>query len=34
MNKSGLVLLFLSWGLILGLLIFCFCRVFLKREIK
>ncbi len=34
MRGSGWFLLFISWGLILGLTVFCFLKVFSKKEIK
>jgi len=32
MKLSGWVFLILSWGLILGLAVFCFAKVFLKKK--
>ncbi len=34
MNAGGWILLTLSWGLILGLAVFCFARVFARRPPK
>lgn len=34
MKPAGWVFLILSWGLILGLTIFCFAKVFSKKELK
>jgi len=31
MNIGGWIFLILSWGFIIGLTIFCFCRVFSKK---
>jgi len=34
MNLGGWVFLFLSWGVILGLVLFCFGKVFGKKALK
>lgn len=34
MNLGGWIFLILSWGFILGLLIFCFAKVFSKKEMN
>jgi len=34
MNISGWIFLIVSWGLILGFTVFCFVKVFSKKEIK
>jgi hypothetical protein len=34
MRPGGWVFLILSWGIILGLTIFCFFKVFSKKELK
>lgn len=34
MNVRGWMLLIVSWGCILSLVVFCFTRVFAKKEIK
>ncbi len=33
MNPSGWMLLLFSWGLILGLSVFCFLKVFARKEL-
>jgi hypothetical protein len=32
MTAGGLIFLFLSWGFITGLVVFCFVKVFSKKE--
>ncbi len=34
MNSSGWLFLIISWGIIIGLVIFCFAKVFAKKELK
>ena len=34
MNVSGWLFLVVSWGIIIGLLVICFTKVFLKKELK
>jgi len=34
MSITGWIFLIFSWGMILGLTIFCFIKVFLKKELK
>lgn len=34
MTLEGWVFLIISWGIILGLTIFCFVKVFSKKELK
>jgi len=34
MKISGWVFLIFSWGIILGLTVFCFKKVFSKKELK
>jgi len=34
MKLGGWILLLLSWGMIVGLAIFCFTKVFAKKELK
>jgi hypothetical protein len=33
MNPYGWMLLLFSWGLILGLTVFCFLKVFVRKEL-
>ena len=34
MRQEGWIFLLCSWGLIIGLVAFCFVRVFSKKELK
>ncbi len=34
MNPGGWIVLLVTWGLILGLMTFCFWKVFSKKEIN
>jgi len=34
MKESGWLFLILSWGVILGLTVFCFAKVFSKKDVK
>jgi hypothetical protein len=34
MNAGGWIFLVLSWGLIIGLSVICFIKVFSKKELK
>lgn len=34
MSPLGWVFIFISWGLIIGLAIFCFVKVFSKKELR
>jgi hypothetical protein len=34
MNIGGWIFLLISWGIILGLTVFCFVKVFSKKELK
>jgi len=34
MRIDGWVFLIISWGIILGMAVFCFVKVFLKKELK
>lgn len=34
MNFTGWIFIFISWGLIIGLAIFCFVKVFSKKELR
>lgn len=34
MTIAGWILLIASWGLILGMAVFCFTRVFTKKKMK
>ena len=34
MNYGGWILLILSWGFIIGLTIFCFVKVFSKKDLR
>ena len=34
MTLAGLIFLILSWGIILGLVIFCFLKVLSRKELK
>jgi len=34
MKTEGWILLLISWGFILGLAVFCFIKVFSKKELK
>lgn len=34
MRNEGWVFLFISWGFILGLTVFCFLKVFSRKELK
>lgn len=34
MKTGGWIFILCSWGMIIGLVVFCFVRVFLKKELK